>query len=787
MDLGPDAAELSEVVRRWLDRACPPSVVRAALTDRGPDASWRAPLRSGLVALGLPGLAIGSEHGGAGAGVPALAAAAEQLGRALCPTDQFSSGVLATLALALVAPGAGETLLKELAAGDVTATLAGGAEPWSTPLRATPDGDAWALDGNASAVLDVGTADRLLAIATTPHGPGLFLVKSTPAVLAATATPMDLTRPVAPVEFRGALCRPLAVPAAGDDGRDDGVRQRLRAAYHLSCLVLAAEQVGAASRILEVTVEYVRTRHQFGRAIGSFQAVKHRCADLLMILESMRSVVRDGVLSLGDELPFGPEATGRVIDDLALAADLARSVASDGFLAIAAAAVQLHGGIGFTWEHDAHLYLKRARSTQLLLGTPAQSRQRMLPLILADAERSAMPSAAPAVAQVPAEVTDFLAAHPVAGTDDRELRGARFDRGLAMPHFAPGRGGLGWSSALSGAVEATFLQAGAEDWSARNVIGLGMAMATIHAHGTPEQQQAHLRACFTGEHIWCQLFSEPGAGSDLAGLATRAVLEGDHFVVTGQKVWTSLGHVADFGLLLARTDPDVPKHHGLTYFLLDMRLPGIEIRPLRQLTGEAEFNEVHLDQVRVPASAVLGDAGDGWRVAMTTLMNERVAIGGGRSERHGGAIGVAIAGYRAARQRGTAGPAQGDRLVQLWAQGEAARLTNLRAADRGGDPGPEGSIAKLQMAESNQAVYDFCVELAGADGLYVDTYEPGGGKASGVFGGDDVRKAWLRSLANSIEGGTSEVLRNVLGERTLGLPGEPRVDRDLPWNQTIRS
>ncbi|GAA1518701.1 acyl-CoA dehydrogenase [Nocardioides humi] len=769
LDLGVDAADLASAVRRWLERACPPEVVRAALTERSADASWRPPLRHGLVQLGLPGLAVPEAYGGSGAGVVELAAVAEQLGRVLCPVPHLSSAVLATLPLVLTGGSAAGELLTELAAGERTAAVASGPEPWSSPLVATREDTGWFVDGAAPAVLDATTADRLLAVATTPHGPGLFLVEDrADGRVAGGETPMDLTLDVAPVVLRRAAARPVAVPGPGDREEPDGVAQRLRTAHHLAALVLAGEQVGGAARILELTVEHARVRHQFGRAIGSFQAVKHRCADLLMTLESMRSVVRDGLLRCASVLDGGPIDH----DAVALAADLARSVAADGYLRIATAVIQLHGGIGFTWEHDAHLYLKRARATQLLLGGPGRSRERLLPLLLADAARTGSETGvATDTTPVPPAVAAFLARHPVASTPDRDLRAARYDAGLAE----------------QGEVEAAFLAAGARDWSGRNVIGLGMAMATIRAHGNPEQQEAHLRPCFTGEHIWCQLFSEPGAGSDLAGLATRAVADGDDFVVTGQKVWTSLGHVADYGLLLARTDPDVPKHRGLTYFLLDMRLPGIEVRPLRQLTGEAEFNEVRFDGVRVPRSAVLGAVGDGWRVAMTTLMNERVAIGGSRAPRHGGPIATALASYRRAVARGVAGPIEGDRLVRLWSAAEAARLTSARSAAGGGDPGPQGSIAKLQMAEGNQASYDFCVELAAAEGLYVDDYDQGDGATSAVFGSTDPRKAWLRSLANSIEGGTSEVLRNVLGERVLGLPGEPRVDRDVPWSRTQRS
>ncbi|MDT7607325.1 MAG: hypothetical protein QOG96_1828 [Pseudonocardiales bacterium] len=386
-------------------------------------------------------------------------------------------------------------------------------------------------------------------------------------------------------------------------------------------------------------------------------------------------------------------------------------------------------------------------------------------------------------------VKDFLTEHPPETTDDRELRAARFDAGLAYVHFDKGFGGLGLDSSLHPMVEQLFLDAGCEDWLPRNVIGLGMAAQTVHTHGTDEQRAQYLKPLFTGEEIWCQLFSEPGAGSDLAALGARAIPDGDGYVVNGQKIWTSFAHVARRGLLVARTDPDLPKHRGLSYFVLDMTTPGVEVRPLRQLTGQAEFNEVYLTDAVVPAADRLGAVGEGWRVAMTTLMNERVAIGRRGSRRGAGAIGAAVAEFREAAAAGRADASARDRLVRLWTRAEAARLTNVRAsAQRGAKvPGPEGSIAKLQMAELNKAIFELCVDLRGNDGMQIEGYEMSRpDRSSGAGGSTDIRRAWLRSLANSIEGGTSEVMRNILGERVLGLPGEPRVDRDVAWKDVPR-
>ena len=389
-------------------------------------------------------------------------------------------------------------------------------------------------------------------------------------------------------------------------------------------------------------------------------------------------------------------------------------------------------------------------------------------------------------ADVSRRVEDLLAANPPGRTDRQAFLGAQFDAGLAWVAFPEGSGGLGLAPKLQRVVDTALAKAGAPAPDvARNIIGHGMAAPTIVAHGTPEQRARYLKPLFTGQEIWCQLFSEPGAGSDLAGLSTRAIRDGDEWIVNGQKVWTTLAHIARFGLLVARTDPDVPKHRGLTYFVLDMQAEGVDVRPLRQLTGDAEFNEVYMNDVRVPDDARLGGEGEGWRVSMTTLMNERVAIGGGRAKRGSGAIAQAVDVWRST---GSDDPVQRDKLMKLWVAAEVNRLTNMRAGQlaRAGTPGPEGSVGKLAFAELNQAISELCVDLMGAEGQLYTDYDSPRRESVGFFTGDP-RYFFLRSRANSIEGGTSEVLRNILGERVLGLPGEPRTDKDLPWRDVPRS
>ena len=392
-------------------------------------------------------------------------------------------------------------------------------------------------------------------------------------------------------------------------------------------------------------------------------------------------------------------------------------------------------------------------------------------------------------ARVEAALADLLRTHDPKTLDDRSFRGARFDAGLAWVHFPEGHGGLGARPELNKVVEDACRKAGAAPQDPATFF-IALAGPTIVTHGSEEVKRRFLRPMFTGEEKWCQLFSEPGAGSDFAGLGTRAVRDGDEWIVNGQKVWNTLAHLGDWGMLVARTDPDQPKHKGMTYFALDMRAAGVEVRPLRQITGEAEFNEVYMTDARVPDAHRIGDVGEGWRVALTTLMNERSAIGGGSGgARRKGPIDVAIGIWKDLPADQRTG-AKRDDLMKLYCSSEAQRLTNLRAAQRAkaGNPGPEMSIAKLAMAEFNKKVTEFSIDLLGADGMigYDFTFRrPENLSVDGMEHG--VRHSFLRARANSIEGGTSEIMRNILGEQVLGLPGEPRVDKDLPWSKVPRS
>jgi alkylation response protein AidB-like acyl-CoA dehydrogenase len=400
----------------------------------------------------------------------------------------------------------------------------------------------------------------------------------------------------------------------------------------------------------------------------------------------------------------------------------------------------------------------------------------------------------PETREVESAIDAFLAANDPTTMDNVAFRGARYDAGLAWVHFPAGYGGMGVRPELNRLVEKRMREAGAKATEGHTFF-MALAGPTIVTHGSHEVKERFLRPMFTGEEVWCQLFSEPGAGSDFAGLATKAVRDGDEWVINGQKVWNTLAHIADFGMLVTRTDPDAPKHKGMTYFALDMHAPGVEVRPLRQITGEAEFNEVYMTDVRMPDAHRIGDVGEGWRASLTTLMNERNAIGTGEGagsgsvRRRGAAANDAVDIWRSLDPAEQTGQRK-DTLMRFWVQAEVGRLTNQRASEnaKAGNPGPEMSIAKLAFSELNKGLYSFCVDLLGAEGMIGYDYtfrRPGDLDLGG--GRHGIGYSFLRVRANSIEGGTSEILRNIIGEQVLGLPGEPRVDKNVPWSQVPRS
>jgi alkylation response protein AidB-like acyl-CoA dehydrogenase len=388
------------------------------------------------------------------------------------------------------------------------------------------------------------------------------------------------------------------------------------------------------------------------------------------------------------------------------------------------------------------------------------------------------------LSKLDALIDSLLEENPPSATGYELFWGAQYDLGLAWVWHPVGFGGLGLPRRLQGHVDRRLVAAGASVENRYiNLLGIGMGAGVLAAHGTDEQKARWLRPMFTTEEMWCQMFSEPGAGSDLAGLSTQAVRDGDEWVINGQKVWTTLAHIARWGMLVTRTDPDAVKHDGLTYFVIDMETPGVEVRPLYQITGEAEFNEVFFVDARVPDANRIDDVGAGWRVSLTTLMNERVAIGGNAVPRGSGRISQAMETWKSS---GLDDPVLRDELIRLWAEVEAFRLTSIRANEmaEAGTPGPEGSTGKLAWATHNKEIAAFILDMMGLDGtLYPDGYSLQRPKS---YERRTPQHGYLRTRANSIEGGTSEIMLNIVGERVLGLPGEPRLDKDLPWKEVPR-
>ena len=381
-------------------------------------------------------------------------------------------------------------------------------------------------------------------------------------------------------------------------------------------------------------------------------------------------------------------------------------------------------------------------------------------------------------------VDELFATCPPESNTPEAFLGVQYDLGLAWVHFPEGFGGLGLSPKLQTLINSEVTKRKGPLPYGRNPIGHGMCAPTVVTHGSDDQKRRYLRPLFTGEEIWCQLFSEPGAGSDVAGLSMRAVRDGDEWVLNGQKVWTTLAHLARYGIIIARTDPEAVKHKGLTMFVIDMHDPAVDVRALVQMTGEAEFNEVYVNDVRIHDSERLGDVGEGWHVSLTTLMNERVSIGGQVAPRGSGLIGMAVNLWK---EGDTSDSVARDELVKLWVDAECLRLTNIRASGnrKKGTPGPEGSTGKLAMALINQRIANWAMNRRGMTALIYDGYTFD--RPRNAMDMSSPTKAFLRVQANSIEGGTTNIMRNIIGERVLGLPGEPRVDRDVPWSAVPRN
>ena len=734
---------LQASIREWAKRAQTVELVRGLEPGASeaiggetaaPDDTWAGLADLGVFAIGLP-----AGLGGAGGTAADLAAALAQLTESLVPGP-----MLPTLIAGLVLAGHPEQdaalrALPALAAGALSVAMAVAADG----VTATPQPDGSVLlTGSVGPILGGPACSHVLLGATgsrdgaTGRHEVWCLVPATRAgITLAELAPADFSRPLVNVS----LTEVSAVPAEILTGvSTDGVRD-------LAAVLFAAEAAAVANWCTRTAAEYAAVRYQFGRPIGSFQAIKHLCASMLCRAETAAALAWDAARAA--------DGAGKTGDgsELALAAAAAVAFNLDAAVDTAKDCIQVLGGIGFTWEHDAHLYLRRAVALRQLLGGSACWRDRTARLAAAGTRRQ-LRLEDPATGVTPelaaARAAAAKLAASIAELPPERRRDALADSGYAAPSW-PRPYGLGASAGERLAIDDELSRAGV---TGPDLVVGGWAMPAILSHGTPAQADRFARPTLRGEISWCQLFSEPDAGSDLASLRTRAERTDGGWVLTGQKVWTSLARQAHWAICLARTDSAAPKHNGLTYFLVDMRSPGIDIRPLREITGREMFNQVFLDQVFVPDDCVVGAPGDGWRVARTTLASERVAMGAGSS------VGEAVEHLlqSAARSGADTDPVVRQRLGALIAEGMAVALLDLQAVQAqlgGADSAPLAAVRKLVGTGHRQAAAEAALELA-------------------EINDQDVLEQFLLTRCLSIAGGTTQILLSMLAERVLGLPRE---------------
>ncbi|WP_370246794.1 acyl-CoA dehydrogenase family protein [Nocardioides sp.] len=683
-----DHVELAATLRKWALGLDGPAQARAAEAD--PHAAFDAAWAEALE-VGLPAIAVAESAGGGGGSVLDQAVALEAAAHGMVPGALLASAVVATL---LDAPGR----------------------------------YALALTARADVVLDLPGASHVLL--PGPDGPeGVWHLVPVTAVSAVPGRLLDLSRRTA---------RVTAVDLAAGRPVPGLTTERVRRTF---LTYAAAEAAGLARWCLATAADYARVREQFGKPIGAFQAVKHLCAEMLETCEAVTAAAWDLAAVAGT-----PEE-----EQAAFAADVAAVTVFDGAVAVAKSCIQVLGGIGFTFEHDAHLYLRRALALRALAGDADDAAVRLAARAAAGTRRALRVDLEGRDAAVRDQVRATVA--DIAGAPD--VRRALVETGYLTPHW-PAPAGLGADPVLQIVIDEELAAAGVVR---PDIVIAGWALPTILEHGTPEQRERFVVPSLLGELVWCQLFSEPGSGSDLASLRTRADKVEGGWVLNGQKVWTSVADRADWGICLARTDQDAPAHRGISYFLVDMRhSTGIDVRPLREITGEALFNEVFLDDVFVPDDCLVAQPGDGWRLARTTLANERVAMATSRLDKSTERA-VALA-------AGTDLPlTQRARVGRSVALSTVCSLLGVRTVLRslaGQGPGAESSVAKLLGVRNRQDGAELVVELLGTDVL--DATGPGSDDAAAAL--------WemLNTRCLSIAGGTTQILRNIAGERILGLP-----------------
>jgi 3-oxochol-4-en-24-oyl-CoA dehydrogenase len=732
LGLTPEHLELAASVRGWASRHATSAVARSAA--EGDDAGayrYRTEVAPAAADQGFLGLHLPESRGGQGFGLPELAIAVEELGCALLP-GAFVPTVLASAALS-AAGGPTAKLAAKLADGSMTGTvsLAKGL------AGEVVSGGGLVVSGESGPVLAGAMADLVIAAVELAEGE-VWAVFDASDLDATSVSGVDLTRPLAKISATA-----VHVPA-------DRILQRVDrvAITSLAAIVFGAEACGIASWAVQTAAEYAKVRRQFGRPIGQFQAVKHRCARMLTATEQAEAAVWDAARTApGDEREF--------------AASVAAVVALDAAVDSANDCIQTLGGIGYTWEHDAHLYYRRAMSLRALLGPSARWRKRVANLAIARGIERAdleLPEGdAEFRAQVRAELTE------IAAVTGKERTRHLADGGWVLPHL-PRPWGRSAKPVEQIVIESEMRAAGIRPHNL--AIGAWVVPALIQ-YGSPEQQERFLPSTLRMDYLWCQLFSEPGAGSDLAGLTTKAERVDGGWKITGQKIWTSLAQYATWAICIARTDATAPKHEGISYFLVDMRSDGIQIRPLREITGDASFNQVFLDGVFVPDDCLVGEVNGGWKIARTTLANERVSLAG--SWTFGSGVRELVEVAKAAAEPPL------DEVGRLVCEGRAIELLSLRVTLKqlsGTEPGATGSVRKLLGMRNAQQIAELCWAMSGEAGATVGrSGQPVGddGKPNGSLWATQA----LQTRAVTIGGGTADIQLNIIAERMLGLPRDP--------------
>ncbi|WP_043627024.1 acyl-CoA dehydrogenase [Nonomuraea candida] len=710
---------LRESVSGWAERNIPSELLRAA-TDGRP-AFW-----PGLAEQGLLGLHVPEEHGGSGYGLLEAAVAIEALAERMAPGPYVPT----VLASAVINASKRPEHLESFADGTLT-----GAVALTGALTGTRREDgSLVVSGTAEPVLGGSLADALVLPVTTADGEEWVLVDASSATVTELPS-LDLTRPVARVELSD-----VVVPAAGilDGVGSSDVRD-------LAAILLGAEAAGLASWCVSAAADYAKVRVQFGRPIGQFQGIKHKLSRMLVAQEQACATVWDATRAEGKELEFAAAVAG------VMAPDAAVQCAKD--------AIQTFGGIGYTFEHDVHLYYRRALTLRALLGSSAEWAATVTRLSLQGVSREMeidLPEGAEELREsIRAEIAE------IAELEGKEQKRALANQGFVMSHL-PRPWGRD-AKPLEQVLIAQELKAARVRLPAM-IIG-AWVVPSIAAYGTPEQQQRFLPKTLSGEMIWCQLFSEPGAGSDLASLQMKAEKVEGGWKLNGQKIWTSVAHVAEWGICIARNSSEGSKHEGITYFLVDMKAPGVTVRPLTEMTGENLFNEVFLDDVFVPDDLVVGEVGEGWKVARNTLSNERVSLSSGS-----GGTGASVPDLLGlvGRLGRELTPVEAQRVAEVVCEGHSINALSLRVTLRqlaGSEPGADASVRKLLSTSHAQHVSETAVELLGTAAVTAADMKLGD---AGYW-----NRAVLATRAMTIYGGTTEVQLNIIGERMLGLPRDP--------------